>query len=66
MDGQMVLSLDAEPVRLQCKGDIEYICKYPYYLLIFGFLIYKVRGTMGQYVALVHILSTCKQIKIRG
>ncbi|XP_073998934.1 mucolipin-3-like isoform X2 [Rhodnius prolixus] len=25
MDGQMVLSLDAEPVRLQCKGDIEYI-----------------------------------------
>ncbi|KAK9497426.1 hypothetical protein O3M35_004136 [Rhynocoris fuscipes] len=25
MDGQMVLSLDAEPIRLQCKGDVEYI-----------------------------------------
>lgn len=24
-DGQMVLELDAEPRRLQCKGDIEYI-----------------------------------------
>ncbi|KAL1110348.1 hypothetical protein AAG570_007879 [Ranatra chinensis] len=25
MDGQMVLSLDADPVRLDCKGDVEYI-----------------------------------------
>nr|NVI71454.1 transient receptor potential cation channel, mucolipin ortholog [Cucujiformia] len=24
-DGQMVLSLDAEPVRLNCKGDVEYV-----------------------------------------
>nr|NVI71482.1 transient receptor potential cation channel, mucolipin ortholog [Cucujiformia] len=24
-DGQMVLSLDAEPVRLNCKGDMEYV-----------------------------------------
>lgn len=25
MDGQMVVSLDAEPIRLVCKGDVEYI-----------------------------------------
>ncbi|XP_054279636.1 mucolipin-3-like isoform X1 [Macrosteles quadrilineatus] len=25
MDGQMVLSLDADPVRLVCQGDVEYI-----------------------------------------
>ncbi|XP_014243557.1 mucolipin-3-like isoform X2 [Cimex lectularius] len=25
MDGQMVLSLDTEPIRLQCKGNVEYI-----------------------------------------
>lgn len=25
MDGQMVLSLDADPVRLNCKGDVRYI-----------------------------------------
>ncbi|KAF6215791.1 hypothetical protein GE061_000126 [Apolygus lucorum] len=24
MDGQMLLSLDAEPIRLQCKGDVNY------------------------------------------
>nr|NVI71425.1 transient receptor potential cation channel, mucolipin ortholog [Cucujiformia] len=24
-DGQMVLSLDAEPVRLNCKGDVQYV-----------------------------------------
>nr|NVI71452.1 transient receptor potential cation channel, mucolipin ortholog [Cucujiformia] len=24
-DGQMILSLDAEPVRLNCKGDVEYV-----------------------------------------
>nr|NVI71478.1 transient receptor potential cation channel, mucolipin ortholog [Cucujiformia] len=24
-DGQMVLSLDAEPIRLNCKGDVEYV-----------------------------------------
>nr|NVI71364.1 transient receptor potential cation channel, mucolipin ortholog [Cucujiformia] len=24
-DGQMVLSLDAEPMRLNCKGDVEYV-----------------------------------------
>nr|MBE5724915.1 transient receptor potential cation channel, mucolipin ortholog [Cucujiformia] len=24
-DGQMVVSLDAEPIRLNCKGDIEYV-----------------------------------------
>nr|NVI71471.1 transient receptor potential cation channel, mucolipin ortholog [Cucujiformia] len=24
-DGQMVLSLDAEPTRLNCKGDVEYV-----------------------------------------
>ncbi|XP_046683218.1 mucolipin-3-like isoform X1 [Homalodisca vitripennis] len=25
MDGQMILSLDAEPIRLICNGDVEYI-----------------------------------------
>nr|NVI71481.1 transient receptor potential cation channel, mucolipin ortholog [Cucujiformia] len=24
-DGQMVVSLDAEPIRLNCKGDVEYV-----------------------------------------
>nr|MBE5724893.1 transient receptor potential cation channel, mucolipin ortholog [Cucujiformia] len=24
-DGQMILSLDAEPIRLNCKGDVEYV-----------------------------------------
>nr|MBE5724898.1 transient receptor potential cation channel, mucolipin ortholog [Cucujiformia] len=24
-DGQMVLSLDAEPIRLNCKGDVQYV-----------------------------------------
>ncbi|XP_019870651.2 mucolipin-3-like [Aethina tumida] len=24
-DGQMILSLDAEPIRLMCKGDVEYV-----------------------------------------
>lgn len=24
MDGQMVLSLDTEPIRLTCEGDVDY------------------------------------------
>ena len=34
----MILSLDAEPIRLVCKGDVEYISKFIYQMAVIFFI----------------------------
>nr|NVI71490.1 transient receptor potential cation channel, mucolipin ortholog [Cucujiformia] len=50
-DGQMVVTLDAEPLRLNCKGEVEYVTENA-----FAFLL---RSTLNYLVILICLISFC-------
>jgi hypothetical protein len=54
-DGQMLLSLDADAVRLYCKGDVEYIGESNLFLLcIYVFIVARDLGVVKAVTCLTH------------
>ncbi|XP_014290781.1 mucolipin-3 [Halyomorpha halys] len=60
MDGQMSMALDAEPIRLMCKGDIKYITD--------STLDYVLRSILNFFVILICLISfiLCMRAIIRA